>query len=422
MASIKDRIATSTNSVLNGKELIANSITNNLGVSASKAETFNSLASKIVTDNSSGPSNIKLSKFINIGEISSDFNSRINSLNNYIKTSVYNGILYSYKIESKNDAYKNIYTVKINNGSLINLNTRTLTTKEFPDLTLDYSNISNFKIYYSFIANIKGTFYIFRSFIMPTMGKVKILCNKLDMNTLTYTSMNITYVGDELTTTNNNERISGSQGYDKVVIHSYYYDCYIDDSLIAHTFYHSNYSRSNIFNSSISKDYIFNFTQESIITNMNDESIMNRYHINSSTQTTIESDYLDISGIFKIDKIRFPVSTSLCNKDGILFTTGIGYRNSNLTSNNITTLTIGLTDYSYNCNVAIVDYAMIPEYLSKLSIGNDGTSLSILVDLYSDDVYIILTGKKLSKVDSNLYFQFSSKKYYLYKAKLLTSN
>lgn len=47
MASIKDRINTSTNSVLNGKDLIAKAINNNLGGSASKTETFKSLSDKI---------------------------------------------------------------------------------------------------------------------------------------------------------------------------------------------------------------------------------------------------------------------------------------------------------------------------------------------------------------------------------------
>lgn len=47
MASIKERIVTSTNSVTNGKDLIAKAITSKLGNSATKTETFSSLASKI---------------------------------------------------------------------------------------------------------------------------------------------------------------------------------------------------------------------------------------------------------------------------------------------------------------------------------------------------------------------------------------
>lgn len=104
MASIKDRITSSTTSVTNGKDLIAKAITSNLGTNASKSETFSSLASKIKTTESS----LKVSsvEIINNFNLPEEQNLRYKIINNFVDKTYYyisplsGGIVRKYSIAS----------------------------------------------------------------------------------------------------------------------------------------------------------------------------------------------------------------------------------------------------------------------------------------------------------------------------------
>lgn len=105
MSSIRDRIVISTNSVASGKELIAKSITENLGGSATKDETFKSLSDKIKPN-----SELSSISLIDIKEILID-----NSKPTFISPTEfgingYKGIVANYASSSSTNKYLSLNT------------------------------------------------------------------------------------------------------------------------------------------------------------------------------------------------------------------------------------------------------------------------------------------------------------------------